>query len=235
MSQDTVIIEQRFNGPPNSGNGGYVCGVLARYLDGTAAVRLKVPPPLDTELRIGRVGDGAVLRDGETVVAEAQPGRVDLAAPSPPTYAEAEAAAEKYRGFEEHGFATCFVCGPERAPGDGLRIFVGDVSEKNIVASPWTPDVSLADDAGRIKSEFIWAALDCPGAFTFPQVAGMSVLGELAVAIEGAVCAGEPHVVTAWFIGKEGRKRYAGSALYTADGKRLAIAKATWIALAPRA
>ena len=94
MSQDTVIIEQRFNGPPNSGNGGYVCGVLARYLDGTAAVRLKVPPPLDTELRIGRVGDGAVLRDGETVVAEARPGLVDLDAPTPPTYAGAEAAAE---------------------------------------------------------------------------------------------------------------------------------------------
>ena len=127
------------------------------------------------------------------------------------------------------------VGGPGRAPGGGLGIVVGDGSEKNIVASPWPPDVSLADDAGRITSEFIWAALDCPGAFTFPQVAGMSVLGELAVAIEGVVCAGEPHVVTAWFIGKEGRNRYAGSALYTADGKRLAIAKATWIELAPRA
>lgn len=235
MSKDLVIIERRFNGPPNSGNGGYVCGVLARHLGGIAAVRLKVPPPLDTELRIERVGDGAILLDGETVVAEARPGLVDLDAPTPPTYSEAEAAAETYRGFEEHGFATCFVCGPERASGDGLRIFAGDVSEKNVVACPWTPDVSLADDSGCIKSEFIWAALDCPGAFSFPQVAGMSVLGELAVDIEGEVRAGDPHVVSAWFIGKEGRKRYAGSALYTADGERRAIAKATWIELVPSA
>ena len=43
----SVIIPSRFNGPPDSGNGGYSCGVLAAFIDGPARVRLHVPPPLD--------------------------------------------------------------------------------------------------------------------------------------------------------------------------------------------
>ena len=38
-----VTIPARYNGPPDSGNGGYSCGVLAAFIDGPARVRLHSP------------------------------------------------------------------------------------------------------------------------------------------------------------------------------------------------
>jgi hypothetical protein len=40
---------------------------------------------------------------------------------------------------------------------------------------------------------------------------------------------GERHVVVGWPVGEEGRKRDAGSALYSHAGDVLAIARSTWI------
>ena len=51
MKREYLEIAERFCGPPNSGNGGYVCGLLAKHLTGTVTVRLKAPPPLKTKLR----------------------------------------------------------------------------------------------------------------------------------------------------------------------------------------
>ena len=68
---DTVTIASRFNGPADSGNGGYSCGLLAAFIDGPARVRLHAPPPLDTPLAVVRHADGRVdMRDGDTVVVE---------------------------------------------------------------------------------------------------------------------------------------------------------------------
>ncbi len=48
----SIIIDKRYCGPPNSGNGGYVCGRLARYIPGGAEVTLRAPPPLDKQLDV---------------------------------------------------------------------------------------------------------------------------------------------------------------------------------------
>ena len=40
---------------------------------------------------------------------------------------------------------------------------------------------------------------------------------------------GERCVVVGWPLGEEGRKLYAGTALYGEDGRPLARARATWI------
>jgi hypothetical protein len=45
------------------------------------------------------------------------------------------------------------------------------------------------------------------------------------------VPAGREHVVMAWRIAVDGRKRQAGSALFTSDGELLATARALWIEL----
>ena len=42
--------------------------------------------------------------------------------------------------------------------------------------------------------------------------------------------AGEPCVVTAWPGGEDGRKVYAGTALFAGDGELLALARQVWIA-----
>ncbi len=233
MLVERFEIEERFCGPPRSGNGGYVCGRVAARLPGPVAVRLKAPPPLRTALRLESGATDARLYDGTTLIAEARCATLDLPAPPAPSRAAAEQASRSYVGFHGHAFPGCFVCGPDRKPLDGLRIFPGSAGAGGLLAAPWTPDASLADADGRVRPEFLWSALDCPGGFAvLPPVGDVAVvLGELCAAIDGEVAAGEPCVVTAWPLGVEGRKHLAGSAVYGEDGRRVAGARAVWIAV----
>ncbi len=72
--------------------------------------------------------------------------------------------------YESHWFPCCFVCGPDRAPGDGLHVFAGPVEGSELVACPWVPDTSVASTRGSVSSEFLWAALDCRGPSPFPSL-----------------------------------------------------------------
>lgn len=231
-----ISIDSRFRGPNNSGNGGYVCGRIARLIDGPASVRLRMPPPLDTPLQLetDELTRGARLSHGSAVVGEAVPGGPELQAPPPIDLEAAEAAAEQFLGFDVHAFPHCFVCGPRRGQGDGLRLFTGPVAgaPEGTVAAPWQVDASLAD-GGAVDEAFIWAALDCPSAFALlPVESGYSiVLSELSVRIERPVAVGQTYVAQAWPIQRDGRKHIAGSAIHTPDGDLIGVARATWIAV----
>jgi hypothetical protein len=67
---DQITIPKRFCGPPESGNGGYVCGLLAGYVNGDAEVTLRLPPPLDRPLDVVRESGVARLMEGDKLVAE---------------------------------------------------------------------------------------------------------------------------------------------------------------------
>jgi hypothetical protein len=239
----SVTIDPRFNGPPQSGNGGYTCGRLALFVDAAAAeVTLRLPPPVGRELEVERVdGGGAVLRDGDAVVAEARPAEVAADAPQPVDCAEAIHAEKDSPFLDEttHPFPTCFVCGPARTAGDGLRIFAGPVAQRDVFGAPWTPDAALAGADGALPSELVWAALDCP---TSVPVANDPddpdfrpiVLARLAARILAPVRAGRPHTIVSWPIEIDGRKRYAGAALHTDAGELVAVSRALWIELKPK-
>lgn len=108
-----VVIGKRFCGPPKTGNGGYVCGVMAGYIDGVAEVTLRQPPPLDKPMAVEHAEAGRILlQDGDDIVAEANPVTFELDVPNPPSFREATEASRTYLGFEYHPFPTCFVCGP---------------------------------------------------------------------------------------------------------------------------
>jgi hypothetical protein len=231
---ERLEIAERFRGPPRSGNGGYVCGRIARHLAGTVAVRLKAPPPLATELRLESAGGEARLFHDAKLIGEGRSAQLVLQPPPRPSYEQAEEATPSFIGFKTHFFPGCFVCGPERKENDGLRIFPGAVTGTSTVAAPWTPDGSLAEVSGRLKPEFLWSALDCTGAFAvLPAPEGAAiVLGELCVSIVGEVHAGERCVAMGWPLAFEGRKRLAGSAVYAQDGRLAAVARAVWIEVA---
>jgi len=38
ITRQTIVIQHRFHGPPESGHGGYTCGLLAREINGAAQV-----------------------------------------------------------------------------------------------------------------------------------------------------------------------------------------------------
>lgn len=234
MTED-VIIDRRFRGPPESANGGYTCGLLARFVEGPAEVTLRAPPPLSQTLHIERRDGDVVLLDGGAVIAEARPGIVELDVPEPVSFDDARTAAARYPWRESHPYPTCFVCGPQREAEDGLGIFPGPVDDRSIYAAPWVPDQSLAEADGIVRDEFVWAALDCPSGIVtdlFAEV-GLILLGRLAADIRRPLTAGLPYVVQAWPARRNGRKLSTSSAVFSAEGALCAVARAIWIELRP--
>jgi hypothetical protein len=76
----------------------------------------------------------------------------------------------------------------------------------------------------------VWAAIDCPGAYAVgAEGRGEVVLGRMTARILRVPSSGERCVVTAWPVGEDGRKIYAGTALLTEDGELLAVARQVWI------
>jgi hypothetical protein len=232
MHIEHLQIAERFHGPPRSGNGGYTCGQVAKHLRGVVAARLKAPPPLDTELRLETDDNESRLFDGTTLIAQAKKSALNVQAPPCPSYEDAQKASQSYIGFTKHAFPSCFVCGPQREPHDGLRIFPGPLKGSSTIAAPWMPDASLADASGNVKAEFLWAALDCAGAFvhfpTLPEGVAI-VLGELTASIVGEARPGERCIVLGWPLGTDGRKRFSGTAVYAPGDRLIALAQAVWI------
>ena len=231
---DVITVGGRFNGPLESGNGGYSAGLLAGYVDGIAAVDLRAPVPLDRELTIRRREAGSARAlDGDLLVAEARPvAGVDAEVPGPVGLDEAHAAAGSYSGLEDGPFSRCFVCG--RARDDAFGVFAGPVAERDLVASPWVPDERTVGADGNVAPEFVWAVLDCPTYFAlYGDTNPLSFLARLAVRIDAPVPVGEEHVVVAWPIKMDGRKHHAGAAVLAADGTALAVARALLIEARP--
>ena len=230
---DATVIARRYRGPPDSANGGYACGIVARHLAGPARVRLHLPPPLEQPLAIRTTDAGrvAMLR-AEQVVAEGVASEPEGEVPGPVGFDAAVHASREYRWFTGHPFPGCFVCGPERTHGDGLCIFPGRVPGREVVAAPWIPDDSVCDASGLAQPEVVWAALDCPswfGALEFEPGTRFGLLGQLSARIVRRPAAGERCVSVGWSAGREGRKLFAGAALYTADGALLGRSAAVWI------
>ena len=211
---ETLSVPRRFNGPLQSGHGGYCSAVIAELVESPAEVTLRSPVPLDATLEVRRE-DGAVrVLDGEMLIAEGVSApELDLEVPDAVSLDEARAARERYRGSTEGLFSHCFVCGPS-ARGRPW-VFAGTVSGRELVASPWTPPEWTADEAGRVLPEFVWAVMDCPTYFAVYRDGElpMSFLGRMAARIDAPVASGEEHVVMSWPISVDGRKRLAGAAV----------------------
>jgi hypothetical protein len=99
----------------------------------------------------------------------------------------------------------------------------------------WKPDAAFLDDDGRLRAEFVWSALDCPGGWA---IAGPANTGTLQVEILGPVDGREELIVMGWPMAVDAarpgsRRRYAGTAMFDARGRLLARGAAIWVT--PRA
>ena len=218
-----ITFDRRFRGPMTSANGGFACGSLAAFVAADEVeVTLRSPPPLGWPLQV-RVDDGsAVLLDGDAVVAEARAAALDVEVPEPVTVAEAEDARTRFAAIGSPAFRECFVCGT-REDGDGLGVHAGAVAGRaRLVASPWT--------AWEPSRAVVWAAIDCPGAYAV-GVAGRGeiVLGRMTARVNRVPGTGEQCVAVAWPLGEDGRKLFAGTALFSGGGELLAAARQVWI------
>jgi hypothetical protein len=231
-----VKIEARFNGPPTSANGGYACGVAAMLFGEPAVITLTAPPPLGVDVAleeengarvVGPAGPWALvrpLRDGDPIVT------IDPVSADDARIAAEQFDVDAYR--DGHVFSTCFTCGPDRSPEDGLCIFPArQPGRDGVVVWPWTPRAAHAED-GHVAEPVLWAALDCPsGLACFESSGEVFVLGRMAAVIERLPEVGEDLIVAGWRIGRDGRKAQAGSAIWDRDGNVVAAARTTWIHL----
>jgi hypothetical protein len=197
-------IDERFCGPPGTGNGGYVSGRLAALLrprEGASEatsldavqVTLRAPTPLATDLPFTLSDGSAALHtaDGRLLAEAACVPTVLPFEPVPVSFEEASEASERFIGFHDHPYPGCFVCGLERAAGlpQGLALHPGALKaqgEKRVVAAPFRPAADLCDQQGLLAPEFVWAALDCPSWFghaAFQQRPPVILLGRLAVQV----------------------------------------------------
>jgi hypothetical protein len=242
LRPDTLRIARRFNGPHDSGNGGYSAGLAAGMLPDAEAVEvtIRAPIPLEQTLRAHPTESGLDLMTDDAatriLILSLRPVHLETPAVMSPGLEAATVAAGTYRDTEDHVLPHCFVCGPARAEGDGLRIFAdwlkdpAGIENPNsfpIVAAPWQPLPDLADASGLVAPEFLWAALDCPGAFAIN--AEPILLGRMSARILQRPPADQPVVVVAWTRGRERRKHFAGSALFNEEGDLLAFSEQTWI------
>ncbi|HEX7746584.1 MAG TPA: hypothetical protein VF462_15145 [Micromonosporaceae bacterium] len=217
-----MIIASRFNGPPDTGNGGYSAGLFASARGAAAGraveVTLRRPPPLDILL----TADGGEVRDaaGE-LVAEVR--EIDTFTAIVPSVAAAEAnrASAAYPGFADHPFPTCYVCGPQRT--DGLRIFPGPTADGRTAA----PFVVPTD----VEPPTVWAALDCPGGWSIIAPGRPYVMGRMAAVVSAVPEPGDECVVVGATAEVSGRKALVHSTLYGPSGAVLGYARATWIAI----
>ncbi len=226
------MIPERYNGPPGSANGGYACGLVAGAIGHSARVRLLQPPPLGVPLIRRRCADGAVrLQDGGVTIAVGYVARPLVAVPHTPSLRAAADATVSFSGMdpELHPFPSCFVCGPERV-ADGLGLFPGHAGEDGLLACPWFPGFELSR-GGVIDPRFVWAALDCPAGFACMPPGSHTVLASMTATLEAAVRPDRAYVVTAWPVGDEGRRHWAGSAIHDSEGVRVAVAESLWITL----
>ena len=230
---DQVVIERRFRGPVDSANGGYACAMVAQAIEPGPAVEvtLRAPPPLDRPLAVEATDDGAVLRDGETLLAEGRAAPAPKEPPDPVSLEQAVEARSTSPMQHDHPFPTCFVCGPD--PEGGLHVTLGPVAGRDVVAAPYESKPEHAGDDGTVRAELVWSVLDCPSGVAGmlrPEI-GTSVLGRMTAMLEGPLEAGADYVAIGWPISHEGRKFQAGSAIFSEGGERLAFAETTWIEL----
>lgn len=241
-SMKSIVIEPRFCGPPRSANGGYACGLLAAHIEGDAEITLLAPPPLGQRLDIV-VGEGGLeLRKDETILARGRSVLIDV--PQIPRVSLSDAQdAFRRSSYDEsrHPLPTCFVCGPARVDGDGLRIIPRPLPPRpgdraGTVVARWVPRPDLVGDDHAVAGEFIWAALDCPTGFAAvgAQHLGLTgaetiLLGRMSARIERRPHPGDRCIIVAWPTGRDGRKLFASSALLDAEGELLAVAQATWL------
>lgn len=231
---DEVQVHRRFRGPPASGNGGYVAGLVAEWVDGPAEVTLLAPIPLEVPLHRRRDDAEVTLFDATTDYVRARPlnGPLQIDPPGPPTEDEIEAAAVSFPGESGHPIPGCFVCGTERGPGDGLCIYPGESPHRDVAVAEWVPDEELADEHGHICERYIWAVLDCPSYFGLGEPRPLALLARLTASIERPVSPGERLSVTGWEISREGRKHHSATVIHDEAGEVVAVARALWIEVA---
>lgn len=230
-----VLIERRYNGPPQSANGGYACGRFAvRAADqlGTDSltVTLHAPPPLDTPVHLEDAGRRVHVWDQDTLIASVSRAQLRIETLPAISLAEAAEAESNYVTADAHPFPSCFVCGPRRDTADGLGLRPGRLPGRpGETGCRWTPDESMGTGTEHVvPAELAWAVLDCPGGWTADLAQRPMVLSRFTVELVDLPVATQQHVIVGRLDSRDDRTLTTTTALYRETGTLLGRALAVW-------
>ncbi|PJZ27642.1 hypothetical protein [Leptospira kmetyi] len=240
---ESIEINEKYCGPPNSGNGGYVAGITANPIEHKAAViKIRAPAPLGETLYYsgdsGKNGIRLLSKESNLVIAEAKEDSEfyrDVPELNSSSLEGIQHPEKEYLGFKQHPFPTCFVCGPNRNHEDGMRIFPAKISDQvgftHLHGAFWNPWKDLSGTDGNVRNEIVWAALDCPGGFAVSYVEPtLIVLAKLRGRLLEPIFPEVPYAILSWEIGRNRRQRIAGTAIYRIeDRKCVAYSEALWM------
>ena len=252
VSTPTIIsIDSRYNGPINCGNGGYISGLLASFIEGDAEIRINAAFPIETPLHLKSLDTGiGVYRDdivsaNTVLLGSARPISLTLEIPSPPSLARAKRAGERFHFIHLSDPKGCYVCSPIRSQEEGLHVYCGGLNptqekekENIIVAGVWRPRENLSNAEGKVDAIYVWSALDCPGAYAIKAAepeSNIQLLGTCSGSIKAALNPEEDYIVSSWQAApQQGRKRFMGVAIHDQNRHLMACAHQIWIDIGPK-
>ena len=166
-----IVIAGRFRGPEGSANGGYFAGCVAVRAGRTVTVRLLRPPPLDTPLDAVELADGTLaIKVGDGELGEAKSATLELVLRSTRRLFRGSGSFAPLRRIQAPSLPTCFVCGTQRSRGDGMG---SSPARSRRAATSWPrpgfPMRRSTGSHGKVRPEFMSAALDCPGFYAARQ------------------------------------------------------------------
>ena len=134
--------------------------------DGTVEITLRAPIPIDRALQVVREGEALMLRDGDTLICEARAGSVAHLAPPPPPdrLGRRDAPRRGRRQPAGHRFHLVHRLRPRAARSATACACWARRDRSRAIRSPAicrTPTMPTRE--GRIRPEFVWGTLDCPG------------------------------------------------------------------------
>lgn len=233
---EPIRVGQWFQGPTDSGQGGWTAQRLASAIGEPVTVAIKRPIPLETDMTITPVADGWHLIDPsepDQPVLVATPWEPDFASTGPVSVADATDARSRFPLHDDHPVPVCFSCG---ANADSMQVHSGPLADGRW-ATNWTVPTWAVDDAGTVDEGALWAAIDCAQAWYAGNAGGRrhAVTVQLAVDVIAPLEAGATYSLVAWNgtypEAWDGRKRGAGGAVFANDGTCVARSSSFWIAI----
>jgi hypothetical protein len=232
-----LVVPEYVCGIPGVAHGGFVAGWLAgRTGADHVRVDFRRAVPVGTPVKAAATAESGLELTGEQgTLAVARSSKPELELPEVPSWAEATACTERRWADERAGNKgpDCYVCGVDRPAGRGMRIALGLMADRPLVAATWVPGRDLAGSDGQLPRELAFAAVDCPGGWACRAFAGAPLVETVTASLTGAVLkpifADERYVVLGWSISVRGRKYLTGSAVATPDGEVCALAEALWL------
>lgn len=231
-----IHVENWFQGPTGSGQGGWTAQRLASAVGQPVTVSIRRPIPLETDLSVVEVHDGWHLVDPngpEEPVLIASRWDAVFADTEPVTIAAAADARTRFPLHHDHPVPVCFSCGLEP---DAMRVHSGELPDGRW-ATDWTAPEWATDEHGEFDHGALWAAIDCAQAWYVGNAGGRrhGVTVQLAVEARQPIVAGETYALVAWNgtypNDWDGRKRGAGGAVFANDGTCVARSSSFWIAI----